>query len=149
MVPLVLLVHPDPPWSRFSVKFQKVLIRMVRSGPSGPRGPQPPLVHQEHSGPPWTKLRHFPEVWGWNPGDRYCPGTFNCSGGSQLVTRFHTRQHWPTPAWPNCGRTSELGICTQGVQLQISRPTVLQNHNTSVKDLELMKQMKRFIECPD
>jgi len=33
MVPLVLLVHPDPPWSTFSVKFQKVWIRMDRIGP--------------------------------------------------------------------------------------------------------------------
>jgi len=33
MVPLVLLVHPDPPWSTFSVKFQKGWIRMDRSGP--------------------------------------------------------------------------------------------------------------------
>jgi len=33
MVPLVLLVHPDPPWSTFSVKFQKMWIRMDRSGP--------------------------------------------------------------------------------------------------------------------
>jgi len=33
MVPLVLLVHPDPPWSTFSVKFQKVWIRMDWSGP--------------------------------------------------------------------------------------------------------------------
>ena len=62
MVPLVLLVHPDPPWSTFSVKFQKVSIRMDRSGPGGPRGPQPPLVDQERSGPPWTMLRHFPDA---------------------------------------------------------------------------------------
>jgi len=33
MVPLVLLVHPDPPWSTFLVKFQNVWIRMDRSGP--------------------------------------------------------------------------------------------------------------------
>ena len=32
------------------------------SGPGGPRGPQPPLVDQEPSGPPWTTLRHFPDV---------------------------------------------------------------------------------------
>jgi len=62
MVPLVLLVHPDPTWSTFSVKFQKVWIRMDRSGPGGPQGPQPPLVDQERSGPPWTTLRHFPDV---------------------------------------------------------------------------------------
>ena len=62
MVPLVLLVHPDPPWSTFSVKFQKVWIRMDRSGPGGPRGPEPPLVDQECSGPPWTTLRHFPDA---------------------------------------------------------------------------------------
>jgi len=61
MVPLVLLVHPDPPWSTFSVKFQKVWIRMDRSGPGGPQGSQPPLVDQERSGPPWTRLRHFPD----------------------------------------------------------------------------------------
>ena len=54
MVPLVLLVHPDPPWSTFVVKFQKGWIRMDRSGPGGPQGPQPPLVDQERSGPPWT-----------------------------------------------------------------------------------------------
>jgi len=35
---------------------------MDRSGPGGPRGPQPPLVDQEHSGPPWTTLRHFPDA---------------------------------------------------------------------------------------
>jgi len=64
MVPLVLLVHPDPPWSTFSVKVQKVWIRMDRSGPGGPRGPQPPLVGQERSGPPWTTLRHFPDEEG-------------------------------------------------------------------------------------
>jgi len=61
MVPLVLLVHPDPPWSTFSVKFQKVWIRMDCIGPGGPRGPQEPLVDQERSGPPWTMLRHFPD----------------------------------------------------------------------------------------
>jgi len=61
-VPLVLLVHPDPPWSTFSVKFQKVWIRINRSGPHGPQGPQPPLVDQERSGPPWTTLRHFPDA---------------------------------------------------------------------------------------
>jgi len=63
MVSLVLLVHPDPPWSTFSVKFQKVWIRMDWSAPGAPRGPQPPLVDQEHSGPPWTTLRHFPDPW--------------------------------------------------------------------------------------
>jgi len=62
MVPLVLLVHPDPPWSTFSVKFQKAWITMDRSGPGGPRGPQPPLVDQERSGPAWTTLRHFPDA---------------------------------------------------------------------------------------
>jgi len=62
MVPLVLLVHPDPPWSTFSVNFQKVWIRADRCGPGGPRGPQPPLVDQERSGPPWTTLRHFPNT---------------------------------------------------------------------------------------
>jgi len=62
MVPLVLLVHPDPPWSTFSVKFQKVWIRMDRSGPGGLWRPQPPLVDQERSGPPWTMLRHFPDA---------------------------------------------------------------------------------------
>ena len=56
MVPLVLLVHPDPPWSPFLLKFEKVLIRMDRSGSGGPRGPRPPLVDQERSGPPWTTL---------------------------------------------------------------------------------------------
>jgi len=64
MVPLVLLVHPDPPWYIFSVKFQKVWIRMDRTRPGGPQGPQPPLVDQERSGPPWTTLRHFPNsLW--------------------------------------------------------------------------------------
>ena len=62
MVPLVLLVHPYPPWSTFSVKFQKVWIRMDRIRPGGPRGPQPPLVDQERSGPLWTMLRHFPDA---------------------------------------------------------------------------------------
>jgi len=62
MVPLVLLVHADPPWSTFSVKFQKVWIGMDRSGPGGPQGPQPPLVDQERSGLPWTTLRHFPDA---------------------------------------------------------------------------------------
>ena len=62
MVPLVLLVHPDPPWSTFSVKFQKVWIRMDRSEPGGPQGPQPPLLDQERSGPLWTTLRHFPDA---------------------------------------------------------------------------------------
>jgi len=46
MVPLVLLVHPDPPWSTFSVKFEKVWIRMDQSGPVGPR---------EHNPPWWTR----------------------------------------------------------------------------------------------
>jgi len=62
MVPLVLLVNPDRPWSTFSVKFQNVWISMHRSGPDGPRGPQPPLVDHEHSGPPWTTLGHFPDA---------------------------------------------------------------------------------------
>ena len=62
MVLLVLLVHPDPPWSTFSVKLQKVCIRMDQSGPGGPLGPQRPLVDQERSGPPWTTLRHFPDA---------------------------------------------------------------------------------------
>ena len=62
MVPLVLLVHLDLLWFTFSIKFEKVWIRMDRSGPGGPRGPQPPWVDQEHSGPPWTTLRHFPDV---------------------------------------------------------------------------------------
>jgi len=61
MVPLVLLVHPELPWSTFLVKLQNVWITMDRSGPGGPRGPQPPLVDQERSGPPWTTLRHFPD----------------------------------------------------------------------------------------
>jgi len=56
IIPLVLRVHPDSPWSIFSVKFQKVWIRMDRSGPGGPQGPRPPLVDQERSGPPWTTL---------------------------------------------------------------------------------------------
>jgi len=68
MVPLVLLVHLDPPWSTFSVKFQKVWIRKDRSGPGGPQGPQPPLVDQERSGPPWTTLRHFLMQVGWGRG---------------------------------------------------------------------------------
>jgi len=62
MVPLVLLVHPEPPWSIFSLKFEQVWIRMDRSGAGGPRGPQPPLVDQERSGTPWTTLRHFPDA---------------------------------------------------------------------------------------
>jgi len=62
MVPLVLLVHPDPPWSTSSVRFQKVWIRMDRSGPGAPRGPQPPLVDQERSGPPLSTLQHFPDA---------------------------------------------------------------------------------------
>jgi len=62
MVPLVLLVRPDPPWFTFSVKFQKVWITMDLSGPGGPRGPLPPLVDQERSGLPWTTLRHFPDA---------------------------------------------------------------------------------------
>jgi len=62
MVPLVLLIHPDPPWSTFSVKFEKVSIRADQSGPGGPREPQPPLVDQERSGPPWTTVRHFPDA---------------------------------------------------------------------------------------
>jgi len=60
IVPLVLVVHHDPPWSTSSVKFQKVWIRMDQSGPGGPRGPHPLLVDQQRSGPPWTTLRHFP-----------------------------------------------------------------------------------------
>ena len=60
MVPLLLVVHPDQAWSTFSVKSQKVSIRMDQSGPGGPRGPQPPLVDQERSARPWTLLRHFP-----------------------------------------------------------------------------------------
>jgi len=36
---------------------------MDRSGPGGPLGPQPPLLAQPHSGPLWTKLRHFPDAW--------------------------------------------------------------------------------------
>jgi len=62
MVPLVVLIHPDPPWSTFSLKFEKVWIRADQSGPGGPRGPQPLLVDQERSGPPWTTLRHFLDV---------------------------------------------------------------------------------------
>jgi len=62
MVPLVFLVRPDPLWSTFLLKFEKVWIRMDRSGSGGPRGPRPPLVDQERSGPPWTTLRHFPNV---------------------------------------------------------------------------------------
>jgi len=61
--PLVLMVHPDPPWTRFSVKFEKVWIRIDRSQPGGPGGRQPPLVDQERSGPAWTMLRHFPDTW--------------------------------------------------------------------------------------
>ena len=62
MVPLVLQVHPDPPWSTFSVKFQKVWIRIDWSGPGGSRGPQRPLMDQEPSGAPCTTLRHFPDT---------------------------------------------------------------------------------------
>ena len=62
MVPLVLLVHPDPPWYTFLLKFEKGWIRMDRSGSRGPRGPPPSLVDQERSGPPWTTLRHFPDA---------------------------------------------------------------------------------------
>jgi len=62
MVSMVPLVHPDPPWSTFSLKSQKVWIRMDRRGPGGPRGPQPPMVDQECSGPPWTTLRHFSDA---------------------------------------------------------------------------------------
>jgi len=42
MVPLVLLVHPDPPWSTFSVKFEKSL---------------------DQNGSEWTTLQHFPDVF--------------------------------------------------------------------------------------
>ena len=59
MVPLVLLLHPDPPWSTFSVNFEKV---WIRADQSGPRGTQPPLVDQEDSGPPWTTLPHFSDI---------------------------------------------------------------------------------------
>jgi len=39
---------------------------MDQSEPGRPRGPQPPLVDQERSGPPWTRLRHFPDApWPW------------------------------------------------------------------------------------
>ena len=62
MVPLVLLVHPNPPWSTFSVKFEKVWIRVDQSGSGVPRGPRLPFVDEEHSGPLWTTLRHFPDV---------------------------------------------------------------------------------------
>ena len=62
MVPLVLLIHPDPPWSTFLVKFEKVWIRMDQSRSGGPRGPQPRLVDQEPSGPPWTTVRYFPNA---------------------------------------------------------------------------------------
>jgi len=72
MVPLVLLVYPNPPCSTFSVKFQKVWIRMDRSGPGRPQGPQPPLVDQEHSRPPCTMLRHFPDVFSQMP-QTFCP----------------------------------------------------------------------------
>jgi len=88
-------------------------------------------------------------IRGMNLGDRNSPGTFKSSGDSRLVTRFHTRRQWHTAARRNCGWTPGPGICTQGVQLQISRATVLLNHNTSVKNLELIKKMKRFIECAD
>jgi len=89
-------------------------------------------------------------IWGLNLDDRNCPGTIKRAGRSQLVTRFHTQRHWHTPTRPNCGWTPHLGICTRGVQLQISRGTVLLNHNnTSVTHLGLLKQMKRFIECAE
>jgi len=102
MVPLVLLVHPDPPWSTFLVKFQKVWIRMDWSGPGGPWGPQPTLVDQERSGPPWTTLRHFPDATAAKMFDvnavsirsrqlrqrkqvRNTGGTFNRHGGNNII----------------------------------------------------------------
>ena len=66
MVPVVPLVHLDPPWSAISGvwlhKVDQAGSRWTRSGPGAPAGPWCLVVDQGCSGPPWSTQKHFPDV---------------------------------------------------------------------------------------
>jgi len=88
-------------------------------------------------------------ICGLNQEDRKYLGPFKCSGLSWHVICVHTRPDWHTPLRPYFGWTPDLAICPRAVQLQISLATVLLKHNTSVKDLDLIKEVKKSSEWAD
>ena len=66
MVPVVPLVHLDPPWSAISGvwlhEVDQAGSRWTRSGPGAPAGPWCRVVDQRRSGPPWSTKKHFPDA---------------------------------------------------------------------------------------
>ena len=63
MVPVVPLVHLDPPLSAISGmwlhKVDQAGSRWTRSGPGAPAGPWCWVVDQGRSGPPWSTKKNF------------------------------------------------------------------------------------------
>ena len=69
MVPVVPLVHLDPPWSAISGvwlhEVDQARSRWTRSGPGALAGPWCWVVDQGCSGPPWSTKKHFPDIAGY------------------------------------------------------------------------------------
>src|ERR1700760_4898753 len=68
MVPVIPLVHLDPPWTAISGVWLHEVVqagsRWSRGGPGAPTGPWCWVVDQERPGPPWSTKKLFPDVWG-------------------------------------------------------------------------------------
>ena len=66
MVPVVPLVHLDPPWTAISGVWLHEVVqagsRWSRGGPGAPAGPWCWVVDQERSGPLWSTKKLFPDV---------------------------------------------------------------------------------------
>ena len=68
MVPVVLLVHLDAPWSAICEVWLHEVDQAgswwTRSGPGAQAGPWCWVVDKERSGPlaPWSTENHFPDV---------------------------------------------------------------------------------------
>src|ERR1700761_932508 len=66
MVPVVPLVHLDPPWTAISRvwlhEVDQARSRWSRGGLGALAGPWCWVVDQEHSGPPWSTKKLFPDV---------------------------------------------------------------------------------------
>ena len=66
MVPVVPLVHLDPPWTAISGVWLHEVVqagsRWSRGGPGAPAGPWCWVLDQEHSGPLWSTKTLFPDA---------------------------------------------------------------------------------------